>query len=450
MMGRQNSQMEIAIVDLCEMIPSTHQLKKIKKAVDFDFIYDLAEPLYSPNGRPSIDPVLLIKMLLIGYLYGVKSERRLEEEVNLNLAYRWFCGLGIGGRVPDHSTFSQNRRRRFRDSNLFQDIFLKIVELCIEKGYIDGELIACDGTYIPCNVSKESIEKTRVEIRRGMQSYLDALDEELAKEPEYKEQEKKIEVIEQGRSKTDPDAAFICHGEKMGLGYLMETSVDCRHGLITAVDVFPANQKESSIVLRHLEKQKRSNIPIKRVALDKGYDIGAVHRGLELLGIEGYVASVDFNNTADKKGMVYDSSRDCFICPQNKALPYHHLICQKSTGKYLRCYQADIEECDKCPVRKTCLGKLVRRRRVIASGFYPSFYRGRERYKDPASRLLMKLRGIWAEGNFAMMKREHKLDKIRKHGLNQAKEECLLSSIAANLKRMVKALSVQNEAFLYA
>jgi IS5 family transposase len=217
-------------------------------------------------------------MLMIGYLYGVKSERRLEEEVQLNLAYRWFYGLGLSGKVPDHSTFSQNRRRRFKDSGLFEEIFVTIVERCVEKGLVDGEQIASDGTYIASNVSQKSIVKTRIQIQRGMQSYLDALDEELAKEPGFQKHEVIEETIEQWRSPNDPDAGYITHGDQQGLGYFMQTSVDTRHCLITGVDVFPANLRESSIVLRHLERQVQRGVPIGRVILDKGYDVGAVHR----------------------------------------------------------------------------------------------------------------------------------------------------------------------------
>lgn len=442
MMGRQISQMEIAIVDLSEIVPTTHLLKKIDSLVDFSFIYEKAENLYSSQGRPSIDPVLLVKMLLIGYLYGIKSERKLEEEVSLNLAYRWFCGLGLSGKVPDHSTFSQNRRRRFRDSDLFEEVFVTIVERCVEKGLVDGELVACDGTYIPCRVSESSISLTKVMIKKGMQSYLDVLDQELEREPGFQAFPVTETTALRQKSTIDPDAGLICHGDKVGLGYLMEASVDSRHGVITGVDVYPANQKESSIVLKHLEKQVLRSIPIKRVALDKGYDVGAVHRGLELLGIEGYIASVEFSNTADKKGMSYLPGEDCFLCPQGHKLPYHHIICQKSTGKYLRCYRADMKKCDACPMRASCLSKLDRRRKVIASGFYPAFHRGRERYAQPESKQYMKLRGIWAEGSFAMLKREHKLNSIQKHGILKAKEECLLACIAANLKRMAKAIHV--------
>ena len=114
MMGKQSEQIQMVILDIDSMIPDTHLLRRIKNCVNFDFIYEKAAPYYSPVGRKSIVPVVLIKMLLIGYLYGIKSERRLEEEVSLNFAYRWFCGIDLMHKVPDHSTFSQNRRRRFR------------------------------------------------------------------------------------------------------------------------------------------------------------------------------------------------------------------------------------------------------------------------------------------------------------------------------------------------
>ena len=134
MMGKQSEQIQMVILDIDSMIPDTHLLRRIKNCVNFDFIYEKAAPYYSPVGRKSIDPVVLIKMLLIGYLYGIKSERRLEEEVSLNLAYRWFCGIDLMHKVPDHSTFSQNRRRRFQEAGIFREIFNEIVLKCIEFG----------------------------------------------------------------------------------------------------------------------------------------------------------------------------------------------------------------------------------------------------------------------------------------------------------------------------
>ena len=131
MMGRQSDQIQMVILDIDSMIPEDHLLRQIKNCVNFDFIYEKAAPYYSHVGRKSIDPVVLIKMLLIGYLYGIKSERRLEEEVSLNLAYRWFCGIDLMNRVPDHSTFSQNRRRRFQEAGIFREIFNMILYLLL-------------------------------------------------------------------------------------------------------------------------------------------------------------------------------------------------------------------------------------------------------------------------------------------------------------------------------
>ena len=138
MMGRIDNQMQLLILDLDSMIPENHLLRQIKNSVNFDFIYEKASSFYSHTGSKSIDPVVMIKMLLIGYLYGIKSERRLEEEVSLNLAYRWFCELDLMQKIPDHSTFSQNRRRRFRDNTLFRDIFNEIIMQCINMGIVSG------------------------------------------------------------------------------------------------------------------------------------------------------------------------------------------------------------------------------------------------------------------------------------------------------------------------
>ena len=167
MMGKQNGQIQTVILDIDSMIPQDHLLRRIKSCVNFDFIYEKAAPYYSNVGRKSIDPVILIKMLLIGYLYGIKSERRLEEEVSLNLAYRWFCDMDLMQKVPDHSTFSQNRRRRFKDSAIFREIFNEIVLQCIELGIVSGETGVADGSFLPSNVSWESRYDTVETVKRS-------------------------------------------------------------------------------------------------------------------------------------------------------------------------------------------------------------------------------------------------------------------------------------------
>ena len=367
MMGRQSRQMAMIFVDIESLIPENHLLRKIERMVSFDFIYDLLAPYYPATGRPSVDPVSMFKMLLIRYLYGIKSERRLVEEVQLNIAYRWFCGFELDDTIPNHSTFSKTRTRKWQQSDLFQKAFYEIVKQCIDSGYIN-------------------------------------------------------------------------HGSKRGIGYLMEATVDCKHGILTGVDVYPANEKESLLVLRHLERQINLGIPMSRLALDRGYETGAVHRGLELLGITGYIPAIQFSNPPEKYGFSYDPQLDAFICPEGVPLTYHRLNCSKSTGKYLRCYQVEGDACMHCPKRPSCFDKAGIRRRVLASSCYPAFFRGHQRVGTPEYLAMMRLRKIWAEGSFSVLKREHCISRIRKRGILAATEECLLAAMALNLKRMVNAI----------
>ncbi len=350
MMGRQSRQTAMLFVDIESLIPETHLLRKIERMVSFDFIYDLLAPYYPATGRPSVDPVSMFKMLLIGYLYGIKSERRLVEEVQLNIAYRWFCGFELDDTIPNHSTFSKTRTRKWQQSSLFQKAFYEIVKQCIDSG------------------------------------------------------------------------------------------LDCKHGILTGVDVYSANEKESVLILRHLERQINLGIPMSRLALDRGYETGAVHRGLELLGITGYIPAIQFSNPPEKYGFSYDPQLDAFICPEGVPLTYHRLNCSKSTGKYLRCYQVEGDACMRCPKRPSCFDKAGIRRRVLASSCYPAFFRGHQRVGTPEYLAMMRLRKIWAEGSFSVLKREHCISRIRKRGILAATEECLLAAMALNLKRMVNAI----------
>ena len=440
MMGRQSRQMAMVFVDMASLIPENHLLRKINQMISFDFIYDLEAPYYPANGRPSVDPVSMFKMLLVGYLYGVKSERRLVQEVQLNIVYRWFCGFELTDKIPDHSTFSKTRLRKWNESRLFQEVFWEIIRRCVKSDLVDGKELAADGTYLPANVSKDSWIDTEVEAELSMQSYLDRLDEELSKQPGFKRPPAKTIRKRRTTSKTDPDSGCIHHGKKSGIGYLMETTVDCKYGIITGVDVYPANEKESLLVLRHLERQIQNGVPMQNIALDRGYDTGAVHRGLELLGITGYIPAIQFSNSPEKYGFYYLPQEDAFCCPEGAKLVYQRLNCSQTTGKYLRCYQVQGDTCRQCKQNATCFKQTGVRRRILGSSCYPAFYRGHQRIGSDTYWHMMRLRKIWAEGSFSVLKREHCLSKIRKRGIPAVTEECLLSAMALNLKRMVRAI----------
>jgi len=440
MMGRKNKQLCMIVLDMEDMIPETHLLRKIKAKIDFDFIYKEAESYYSQVGRPSIDPVCLIKMLLVGYLYGIRSERRLEEEITLNIAYRWFCGFDLMDTIPDHSIFSQNRRRRFKDGSIFRQVFNRIVKDCIETGLVSGETAVSDGSFIPANVSWQSkVEVTRL-VEKSTVDYLEVLDEELKKTEGYVPAYPSIIEKKELKSRTDVDCGYIHQDTKKGLGYLAEITVDTKNGIITGMDCYPANRRESDIILKHIERQMQDNqIDIQKLGLDAGYDVGAVHRGLEIMGITGYTGLRFAHNNPMKEQFTYQPEEDTFICKEGKELPFAKLIFKKGTG-YYRLYRIKPRSCGSCTKRsecKTTSGSI----RINASPYYPAFYANRERYETPDYVKVKRLRGIWAEGTFAVLKKFHNLKRHRKRGIYRATEKCLLSATALNLKRFIKAVS---------
>jgi len=188
MLKKRDKQGEMEIVILEQIIPEDHLLWRIDRAVDFSFIHKLCEPLYClDNGRPAVDPELLFRMIFIGYLYGVKSECRLEEEINYNLAYKWFCGLGITQKAPDATTLSANRRRRFRDNNIAEQIFDEILRQAIEKGLVSGKVLYTDSTHVKAKANKHkkrtvTVEVTPKEYLKELDAAVDADRQALGKE----------------------------------------------------------------------------------------------------------------------------------------------------------------------------------------------------------------------------------------------------------------------------
>ena len=226
-------QQKIHCITIESLVPEEHFLRKIDRLIDFSFIYNEVRHLYcSNNGRPSIDPVMLVKYLLVGYLYGIESERRIEQEIQVNMAYRWFLGLDLDSRVPDHSTISQNRRRRFAGESLYRRLFEKILGLCIEKGLVDGKLILTDSTHVKANASKKSEYKVLVEKEAAW--YMEHLDRHEAYEREKLEKSGKVKlkrarkmllqeskVVEKTVSSSDPESGRLHRpGKPEGMHYL--------------------------------------------------------------------------------------------------------------------------------------------------------------------------------------------------------------------------------------
>ena len=311
--------------------------------------------------------------------------------------------------------------------------------LCIEKGIVTGETVVSDGSFIPGNVAWESRIEIPTIVEHSTVKYLELLDNELSQQPGYREPETTTEEKIVLKSKTDKECGYINQERKKGLGYLTEMTVDTKNGIVTGVDCYPANRRESDIILNHIKRQiDETGIKIKDIALDAGYDVGAVHRGFELMGITDYCSIRESHNNAMKKGFTYDDKTDSFICEKGCHLNYKKLIYKKSSQNYYRLYSIPRKNCLVCERLNHCevdQGAI----RINASGFYPAYYANRQRCLTINYLKMKRLRSIWSEGAFAVLKREHNLKRAQKRGLERVSEECLLSALALNLKRIVKA-----------
>ena len=315
-----NKQIGMEFVCIEELVPKDHLLRKIDRVVDFDFIRDKVKDLYcADNGRPAVDPVVLFKMLFLGYLFGVRSERQLVREIQVNVAYRWFIGYGLSDKIPDASTFSQNRRRRFTESMVYQEIFDEIVLQAMGKKWINGRVLYTDSTHVKASANKNKFKKAQVEA--STRSYLEELESAITadrkahgKKP-LKQKEPVVETREVKQSTTDPDSGYMVReGKPKGFFYLDHRTTCGQHNLITDTHITAANVHDSIPYLERLDRQReRFNFETEAVGLDAGYMSAPLCKGLEdrkLYGVIGYRRPTHIKWRLAKRAYVYDVDLD--------------------------------------------------------------------------------------------------------------------------------------------
>ena len=333
MTRRDGVQQKMLCVTLESLMPQEHFLRRLDSLMDFSFIYQRVESLYSHRGRPSIDPVVVVKMLLLGYLYGIDSERRLEQEVRVNIAYRWFLGIDLDEPVPDHSTFSQLRRRKFNGAALFEELFEEVVRKCIEHGLIDGKLLLTDSTHVRANARNDVVERVIVEAEPS--AYLQRLNEQAVKDGVYpkRRKEKKKAYKELVKSPVDPDAGFMKRtGKPLGFYYLSHQTCDARYGLITDVYTTPGNVLDSTV---HSERIKRQIVTFgfrpEAVCADSAYDSSEIHKDMLDMGIRTYIPKRNLPKPASgvfsEADFIYDRESDTLTC-----LSSSEAMCRTSNG----------------------------------------------------------------------------------------------------------------------
>jgi transposase len=428
-------------------VPEDHLLRRIDRFVDLSGLREHLRPYYSDMGRPSIDPELLIRMLLVGYCLGIRSERRLCEEVHLNLAYRWFCRLGLEGAVPDHSTFSKNRHGRFRDSDLLRRLFETSVERCMAEGLVGGEGFAVDASLIKADANRQrsvpGSEGLPAEATsHAVREYLAVLDDaafgaSTLVEPKF------ISVA-------DPASRWTAaNGGLAFFAYSTNYLIDLKHAVIMDVEATTSiRQAEVTAQRRMLERtRERFGVWPQRLAADTAY--GSAENLAWLVherGIEPHIPVFDKSARSDgtypRSDFTYDHEADAYTCPGGKQLKhYHRAFSTPRTGvdpDGLMRYRATKADCDGCTLKTRCCPNAPVRKvlRSIHEG-------ARDLARDIAltdAYLTSRRERKKVEMLFAHLKRILKLDRLRLRGPNGAKDEFLLAATAQNLRKMAKLL----------
>src|SRR5450631_2678121 len=445
MMGRQNKDQGPLFYEfrLDEAVPDDHLVRKIDAVLDLSWVYAELAPHYPTLGRPSVDPVLMIRMLIIGYVFALRSERLLCRELHVNLAYRWFCKLGIEHKIPDHSAFSRARNERFRDSGIFRQVFERVVEACIAADLVGGEGFAVDASLIQADANKQrSIPGSEWQktcdpetASRAMQEYLATLDDAAFGAAS--------DTTPKFVSPSDPAAQWT--GAMRGpafFAYANNYLIDVKFGVIMDVEASRAiRQAEVGAAKTMVERtEDRFGLKPARLAADTAYGSAATLNWIvNDKKIAPHIPVLDKSRRDDgslsRQDFAFDAGRNVYVCPQGKLL---HTTGRVHDGETLL-YRARTSDCGPCPLKARCCPKAPERKipRSIYEGArdVARALAGTEAFEQ--SRRDRKR----VEMLFAHLKRILKLGRLRLRGPRGAQDEFTLAAIAQNLRRLARLVA---------
>ena len=427
--------------DLEDMVADDHLLRRIDAALDLSWLRGEMKAHYSHLGCPSVCPELMVRMLLVGYCYSIRSERRLCQEVKVNLAYRWFCGLGLEDKVPHHSTFSVNRHGRFRESDILRKVFEEVVCGCMKAGLVGGEGFAVDASVIEANASRfQRVEGAEVDwtdeqrASRPVQEYLVALESENP--PINPKQEPKA------MSPSDPAAAWTTRGRhKVMFGYSLNYLIDMEGSVILDVEATPTRiSKEVDATETMIERVgERFDLKPEHLAGDVAYGTGEMLGWLVDHDIDPHIPVWDQSKVAadgkfTRADFTYDKERDLYICPGGKELKTSGTVFDGTTIKYL----AKRSDCAACPLKPQCTTGLERR-----------ISRDVNQDARDYTQSLMQTEAYWVsrgerkkiETLFGEAKHILSMVRLRLRGPTGARDEFLLTATVQNLKRLAKHIT---------
>jgi transposase len=444
-MGRRKSEQGqlFYAFDLEAVVPDDHQVRRIALVLDLWWVRDELAPHYSHTGRPSIDPELMIRMLILGYVFAIRSERALCREVQLNLAYRWFCGLGIEDNIPDHSAFTRARNERFCNHDVFRRVFERVVSSCIKAGLVGGTGFAVDASLIAADANKcrstpgdeWSHEIDPVTARRAVRDYLANLDE-----PAWGAA---TDVVPKFGAPADPaaqwtgalrNAAFFAYADN----YL----IDVKFGIIMDVEASRAIRQAEVGASQTMIERTEATFGLKPdwLVADTAYGSAPnLHFLVDEKGITPHIPVIDKSQRDDgtfsREDFAYDKERDCYVCLNGKVLPRSNGS-RGSRGDDMISYFSRVADCRGCPLKSRCCPKSPSRK--ITRHIYEAARDvARAIAKTPAYEQTRRDRKK-VEMLFAHLKRILRLGRLRLRGPAGAQFEFTLAAIAQNLRRAAK------------
>ncbi len=440
------AQLKYEFVCIERLVPQDHLLRKITKYIDFRFIHDKVKDLYCPdNGRPALDPTVLFKMLFLGYLFGIRSERRLVEEIKVNVAYRWFLGFTLESKMPDASTISQNRRRRFNQSTVYQEIFDEIVVQAIRRKMIDGRVLYTDSTHLKASANKNKFVEAQV--AKNTRDYIDELERDINQDridhgkPPMKDKDSSPGMKTIKQSTTDPESGYMHRdGKPKGFFYLDHRTVDGLHGLITDTYVTPGNVHDSIPYLGRLDRQReRFGFEVEGAGVDAGYSTTPICKGFEDRNIYGVIGYRRYGKNTGRfrpREFHYDDSLDCYVCPANCILRY------KTTNREgYRVYASEPAICRSCSMLDRCTTSKAHVRIVTRHVWESSRERIDAHRLSPHGKALYARRKETVERSFADCKELHGHRYARMRGISKVFEQCLLCAAVFNMKKIALHMS---------
>ncbi len=450
MMGERTVMQEALFVGFSieRHVPADHLLRKIDRFVDLSGVRAHLAPYYSDVGRPSIDPELMIRMLLVGYCYGVRSERRLCEEVHLNLAYRWFCRLSLDADVPDHSTFSKNRHGRFRDSDLLRQVFETVVGRCLAEGLVGGEGFAVDASLITADAHRQRGVAGAGDLdpasNRAVTEYLAVLDDAAFGGA--------TPVAPKLVSPTDPAARWTAaRGGPAVYAYADNYLIDLKNAVIMDVEATTAVRQAEVTAAKTMIDRTAEQLGVRpeRLAADTGYGSAEMLAWLvDERQIEPHIPVFDKSERTDgtfsRDDFTYDPTGDAYTCPAgNQLRKYRRAFTKPRLGvmkdNTVR-YRASKRDCDACPLKPRCC-PTEPARKVTRSIHEAARDKARAIAKTEAYVVSRRERKK-VEMLFAHLKRILRLDRLRLRGPSGARDEFLLAATAQNLRKLAKLVTV--------